>query len=263
MSSIVRLPSLVFAFVVAAAPATAVTINFLNVAVTENFNSLAATETSSTLPVGWAIRETLAFANTSYTPGTGSSTTGDTYSFGADGNSERALGTLQSGSLVSTIGTVVTNLTGSAITSLTISYFGEQWRLGSVSAGRTDQLDFGYSTDATGLGTIGALWTEVNALDFVAPIIAGVGALDGNLAANRRAISFTITGLNIASGADFWLRWTDFNAAGADDGLAIDDFSITAAGSQGVPDQLPLTFAAVLVAALFLTARRHGNLRCR
>jgi hypothetical protein len=33
--------------------------------------------------------------------------------------------------------------------------------------------------------------------------------------------------LAIANGASFWIRWTDFNANGSDDGLAIDDFSLT------------------------------------
>ena len=29
--------------------------------------------------------------------------------------------------------------------------------------------------------------------------------------------------------ATFWIRWTDFNVFQADDGLAVDDFSLTAA----------------------------------
>jgi hypothetical protein len=43
--------------------------------------------------------------------------------------------------------------------------------------------------------------------------------LDGNAAANRTAISFTITGLSIPNGATFYIRWLSFDAAGADDGL--------------------------------------------
>src|SRR5581483_11794474 len=132
--------------------------------------------------------------------------------------------TLRSGNLVSTIGASYTNNTGATITSLLISYTGEQWRLGSV--GRTDQLDFQISTDATSLTT--GTWTDVNALDFIAPVQTGAtGGLDGNSAANRTAISSTISGLNIANGAGFWIRWTDFDATGADDGLAVDDFCLT------------------------------------
>jgi hypothetical protein len=51
--------------------------------------------------------------------------------------------------------------------------------------------------------------------------------LDGNAAANRTLISYTITGLNIPDGTTFWIKWADFNAVLADDGLAVDDFSIT------------------------------------
>src|SRR5262249_25564176 len=43
-------------------------------------------------------------------------------------------------------------------------------------------------------------------------------------------LNSNITGLNIPAGATFWIRWTDVDATGADDGLAIDDFSITANG---------------------------------
>jgi hypothetical protein len=54
-----------------------------------------------------------------------------------------------------------------------------------------------------------------------------LGALNGNSAANRTAISSSITSLSIAIGATFWIRWTDLNASGSDDGLSVDDFSLT------------------------------------
>src|SRR5262249_36532885 len=153
-------------------------------------------------------------ANTTYTAGTGSSTTGDTYSFGATSSTDRAFGGLQSGSLIPTIGACFTNNTGIAITSLAIAYTGEQWRLRAT--GRADRIDFQYSTNATSLTT--GTWIDVDTLDFSSPITTGTtGALDGNAAANRTAISNTITGLNIPDGATFFIRWTDFNAAGADD----------------------------------------------
>src|SRR5262249_13180443 len=180
---------------------------------------LANAGTSSVVPPGWDFAEAGTNANTIYTAGTGSGTAGDTYSFGSSGSSERAFGGLQSGTLIPTIGASFTNNTGVTITSLQISYTGEQWRLGT--AGRADRIDFQYSTDATSLTT--GTWTDVDQLDFSSPVTAGsVGALDGNAAANRAAISFTITGLSIANGATFFIRWLDFNASGADDGLAVD-----------------------------------------
>src|SRR5262249_41187409 len=59
------------------------------------------------------------------------------------------------------------------------------------------------------------------------------GALDGNAAANRTSINATITGLNIANGATFWIRWSSIDAGSSDDGLAVDDFCLN---PQGVPD---------------------------
>jgi hypothetical protein len=119
----------------------------------------------------------------------------------------------------------IQNNSGSAITGFTISYIGEQWRLGATF--REDRMDFQFSTDATGLAA--GTWTDVNALDFVAPIISPpTGPLDGNASPNRVSINGTIGGISVANGSTIWFRWTDFNAAGSDDGLAIDDFSLTA-----------------------------------
>ncbi|HZS05328.1 MAG TPA: Calx-beta domain-containing protein [Blastocatellia bacterium] len=53
------------------------------------------------------------------------------------------------------------------------------------------------------------------------------GAKDGNNASNRANVSATITGIVIPPGATFFIRWLDFDASGSDDGLAVDDFSIT------------------------------------
>jgi hypothetical protein len=214
-------------------------------AYTQNFNTLSNTAGSTTnesLPTGWYITESGGGArdNDQYAVDTGGSTTGDTYSYGAAGNTDRALGGLQSGTLIPTIGAQFTNNTGGTITSLDIAYTGEQWRIGNTAAARDDRLDFQISTNATNLcgadsGPCAGTYTDVNALDFTNPIkTAGTaGALDGNNAANRTAISATIPSLSIPNGATFWIRWNDLNASGADDGLAVDDFSITPQGSGG------------------------------
>lgn len=202
-----------------------ISLTTLGVAYTQNFDTLAPSGTSSTVPNGWDFLESDTSANTLYTGGNGSSNTGDTYSLGFSGSTpERAFGGLQSGSLNTTVGANFANNTGSTLGELTISYTGEQWRLGAT--GRADRLDFQYSLNATSLGT--GTWTDYNALDFVAPNSTGtVGALDGNLAANRVALTATLTGLNIPNGATFWIRWSDFNASSNDDALGVDDFSLT------------------------------------
>lgn len=200
---------------------------------TQNFDSLASTGTSSTAPNGWAFSESGTSANTTYTAGTGSSSTGDTYSFGSASSTERAFGGLQSGSLIPTIGASFTNNTGATITSLLISYTGEQWRLGASGRG-ADRIDFQYSTDATGLTN--GTWTDVDTLDFSSPNLTPPGGLlDGNAAGNRTAITSTISSLNIPNGATFWIRWNDFNATNSDDALAVDDFGLTPQGTVVQP----------------------------
>src|ERR1051325_2425570 len=176
------------------AAGTPVSLTAVGVAYTQDFNTLANTGTSSTVPTGWAFSETGTAANTTYTAGTGSGNAGDTYSFGAASNTERAFGGLQSGALIPTIGACFTNNTGGSVTSLVISYTGEQWRLGT--AGRADRIDFQYSTNATSLTT--GTWIDVDSLDFSSPVTTGpLGALDGNSSANRTNISFTIPNLTI------------------------------------------------------------------
>ena len=102
---------------------------------------------------------------------------------GPAGNAERAFGGLRSGSLVPLIGAQFTNNTGGTITSLAVSYTGEQWRLGQNTTGRSaDRLDFQFSTDAASLTT--GTWVDYDSLDFSSPVVAGtVGALNGNVAA--------------------------------------------------------------------------------
>ena len=174
---------------------------------------------------GWYFSESGTNNNTTITAGTGSSAIGDTYNFGSASAADRTLGGLQSGTLNPTVGFYVTNNTGSPITALAISYTGEQWRLGTLA--RPDRLDFQYSTNATSLSN--GTWTDVDALDFTAPVTGGtIGALDGNLSTNQTAISFAIVSLNIGNSTTFFIRWNDFNATGADDGLGVDDFSFIA-----------------------------------
>src|SRR5688572_5667598 len=85
----------------------------------QDFNTLASTGTSSTMPAGWLFAETLANGNTIYTAGTGSGNAGDTYSFGSASSSDRALGGLQSGTLLPTIGAAFINNSGNTINSIT------------------------------------------------------------------------------------------------------------------------------------------------
>ncbi|HEY1136325.1 MAG TPA: Calx-beta domain-containing protein [Xanthomonadaceae bacterium] len=216
----------------ACAPALAQNIQLTGGTYTQDFDTLsntAGSTTNSTLPTGWLLTEAGGGArdNEQYAVDTGSSNTGDTFSYGAAGSTERAFGSLRSGTLIATIGACFNNATGNTLTSFNVAFTGEQWRLGT--AARTDRIDFQYSLDATSLTT--GTWTDVDTLDFTTPNTATTGAKDGNATANRTAISASIGSVAIANGAVFCLRWNDVDASGADDGLAIDDVSITVGGS--------------------------------
>lgn len=199
--------------------------------------------------------------NEKYSADTGNSNTGDTYSYGATASTERALGSLRSGTLVSTFGAEFINNTGASISRLDIAFTGELWRLGTAS--RTDKLTFQYSTDASSLTT--GTYLDFSALDFVTPNTTGTGAKNGNDAANAMAISATIAGLDIAANSSFWIRWSDTDASGADDGLAIDNFSLTARGAVvpaalAVPEPGSLALAGIALVGLLSTPRPQPTL---
>jgi hypothetical protein len=243
--------SLVSALIAAGVlPVAAITITQFNATYSENFDTLAKSGSSGVLPADWSLLESGSGADGAYAASTGSASTGNSYSFGASSAEDRALGAVRSSSLQSSWGVVIWNQTGGVISELAIQYFGEQWRLGAL--GRQDRLEFSYSLDATSLAS--GTWAGVSALDFLSPTTAGtVGALDGNAESNRQLIAHHLTGLSVASGSSLWLRWVDIDAAGADDGLAIDDFSIQAVrtgGVQGVPESMSVLPLGIILGLL-------------
>lgn len=178
---------------------------------------------SSTL-LGWWFHETGSGANATMTAGIGSSTAGDTYNFGTTNVSNRKLGSVLSGSLVSRFGAMFTNSSSTAITNISIAYTGVTWRVGTAS--RVDRLDFQYSTNATWVGDTGATWTDFDALDYT-----NNGASTGSGSElQTRAISNNITSLNIPNGGRIWIRWVDTDASSADDGMGIDGLSLVPSG---------------------------------
>ena len=258
-----RLFLLALAGASAVARLSALTLTAPGLAATENFDSLGLVA-GSTLPAGWELNETGSSANTAYGVGNGSSSTGNTYSFGATGDSDRALGALRTSGVASMFGTVIVNLTGTTLTGLGFEYTGEQWRLGAT--GRTDRLDFSYSLDATSL--LDGTWVDFDPLDFLSPLTTGAtGAVDGNLPENRTTLSQTLDGFALAPGAGLWIRWTDFDATGSDDGLAIDDFAVRGIAATppvpvpaAVPESLPTgPVAALLLAGLAVSRRWRGR----
>ncbi len=225
-----------------------ISVTSLTTAYSQNFDSLAVTGTSSVTPFGWLFSESGTNANTTYTADNGGVNSGNTYSYGSTSGPDRAFGALLSGSLTSTLGAYFINNSGGIITSITLNYYGERWRLGANS--RSDSLLFQYSTNATSLTS--GTYTTVNQLSYGAPASsATVGPLDGNASANRTYTTYTIPNLSIPVGSTFYFRWNDYNATGADDGLAIDDVTINFNGNVQQPCVAPtaqptaLTFSNV------------------
>lgn len=213
-------------------------ITSLGTAYTQNFDGLptsgtANAQSGSIFSSGWSFLEAGTNANLTFSAGTGSSTTGDTYSFGVAGVnalSDRAFGMLQSGSLSSIIGFKFTNNTGSTITSLTIGYTGEVWRLNSGG----DNLACSYQISDVALNAATG-WTVVAGLAFSTPVTGTAAAVDGNNSSNRTVISpVTISGLNIPNGTTVTFRWVDGTTTSSA-GMGIDDFSITANGTAPSP----------------------------
>lgn len=221
---------------------------------TQDFDTLpylGSVNVKVTLPDYWTFSEAGSNADEIYAASTGIDATGGTYSYGSNlsfSRRDRAFGSLRNAACVSTFGASFTNNVGVGTIDISISYIGEQWRLGTTD--RTDRLNFQYSTNATSITT--GTWVDFDALDFMAPTTTGTfGAIDGNADENRTGILGTISSVSVADGATFWIRWSDFDATNADDGLAVDDFTIIA-----IPE--PTTGALVVLGLAVICRRRRS-----
>ncbi len=194
----------------------------------QDFNTLSNTTatTNTTLPSGWIILEKGASTrnNTAYTGDTGASNSGDTYSIGATAGTERALGSLRSGTLSPLFGVSFQNNTSATITSMNVSYHGETWRVATIN--RSDSIKFEYAIGATSIDTVNGTWVRVPELDYINPGQAAL-ATTGGTEIHSATVTFTLTGLNIPAGTTFYFRFNDANATGADDMVGIDDFQIS------------------------------------
>lgn len=203
-----------------------------NLTYTQNFNTLSANGGSGLVPAGIGFFEGGADASTVYVTGNGSSSSANTYSFGATNSTDRAFGSLQSTTINPYVGGCFTNNTGGVLSGFSVSYDGEMWRLGKTG-GPADRLDFQYSKTATNLGN--GTWIDVNAADFTSPVTSGtVGAINGNVSPNRTAgINATVTGMTVANGASFYVRWLDYNlTTRVQDGLAVDNLTLVATAAS-------------------------------
>lgn len=221
-----------------------ISIQNLNTPYYEHFDSLSITGTSSNMIAGWLFSEAGTNANGLYGAGTGSSNTGDTYSFGPAGVRERALGSLSSGTLQSTFGAYFVNNTTSFITSVNISFMMEQWRRGGNRT-TADSSIFSFGINNGNLR--GGTYNRVSALDLFSRVLGGTGgAVNGNDTAFRRWYEHTIN-LVMLPGDTLYIKWEDRQLTGGtgsgNDGLAIDSFTLTAFGSGIAPVQNVVNFS--------------------
>lgn len=205
----------------------------------QDFNTLASTGTA----IPWTDNTTISgwyASRVVYNSGNGGSNAGALYSFGSTGSPDRALGSIGSGSTGTVFyGARFVNNTGSTITSLKISYKGEQWRNGGVAAVQT--VNFAYQTGTTVTSLTGGTWSAVSSLNLNSPVTGTTAAaLDGNLPDNSVVVNYTIHGLNIPAGDEIMVRWEDIDHSGADHGLGIDSFFIEA-NPQDLVAPVPVT----------------------
>lgn len=219
-----------------------VSLTTLGTPYTQSFDSLPASGSAtwtnnSTIP-GWFHART--GTGTTIVANNGSSNAGNLYSYGTGTATDRALGSVGSGNAaVGNLfwGVRLQNNTGATITALDVSYTGEQWRNSSAAA---QTVAFSYlvgSPTVTGtLAEFQSAGVAVASLDFTGPITGGAAvALDGNLAANRVTLTFSIGGLSIPNGTEVMLRWSDQDHASFDHGLSVDDFAVTPQGGVVTP----------------------------
>jgi uncharacterized repeat protein (TIGR01451 family) len=117
------------------------------------------------------------------------------------------------------------NDTGTTITQLDISY--TVWVYNNES--RANSLDFAYSSD-------NLTYTDVPALDFTTP-----EAADGSPVWTDTFRSTSISGVNIANGDYFYLRWRgdDVSGSGSRDEYGIDDIQVTLAQEFSITKTAP------------------------
>ncbi len=170
--------------------------------------------------IGWTASSTTAVYNGK---GTGSGNTGGFWGYNVTGNTgtENSLGALSSGSNTHTYTISFTNNSGSTITSLTMSWDYEQWRYGGSNTS---------GWDCSGTGQLASNST-LNGKDFSG--VAGTAGATGGL--TTAVTSFTLTGLSITNGQSFGISWVTTNLTGTDNGVAIDNFLLSASGGSSTP----------------------------
>lgn len=230
-----------------------IVITEFNIAVTENFDSLPSTGTTSgALPAGWSFAESGISADSLYGVSTGSAAGAGAYDYGSSGSSDRALGMQrQTGSnTAAEIFAQFQNATGAVIPAFEITYRSEQWRVGGLRELRQDFVQVHYRVND-------GPWIYAGAG------LAGRSSIVswslGPAASNGNSRFYNCSGSiapNIGPGDTLWLRWSDVDSgAGLHDGLAVDNFSITAVPE--IEEQVSLACGFLIVVGTLMRRARY------
>ncbi len=214
--------------------------------VTQNFDGMAAT---TTLPSNWRMHASTASptwsgASSSLTQqaSLSSPTTGGTYNFGSS-TTERAAGAMTSSGFASPNSLVgfFQNTNAANLTSLTISYDAERYRINTAAA----SVQFFYSLN-------GSTWLPITAGDVAASSFpTGTSAYNFASGTIVNITGISITGLSIANNSTIYLRWNINTTGGNSQGIAIDNVSITAAFAAPTSSSSGVTVGASLEPASF------------
>lgn len=150
-------------------------------------------------------------------------------------------------------GVAFQNNTGIDLTSFTLGYIGQQWRI--TTSGPTT-LTVSYQFGNLMGDLLSGTWTPIPSLTFTSPNsnAASNTNVDGTLPANSQIFTPVTVTDNWVAGTQLWIRFTVENSPGFSQGLAIDDFVFSA-----IPEpQLPVLLA--LLAVIFFATMRKLRL---
>ena len=237
----------------------------------QDFNSLATTGTADTWAnnltlAGWFLYTGGGTAITTYAAGTGSSSTGSFYSFGAASSTDRAFGGVgsggtyfgspASGAVGGYMAVALTNTTSDAFSSITISFDGEQWRNGGNTSAQTMVLQYGFGTTFSSVSS----WIEPDGtFNWTSPVTGSTAAaVDGTTAGQVPDVGGTLS-VDFEPGDTLWFRWVELNDPGNDHGLAIDNLSITTPSETPEPSSIALAMAGGLFGMMVICRRQAAR----
>ncbi|HVZ24693.1 MAG TPA: hypothetical protein VG842_01485, partial [Sediminibacterium sp.] len=195
--------------------------------------------------------------NAVFQAGTGSGTGQGAYSLGSAGATERALGSLASGSGIYAFGLILSNRTGKLLTNCTIQFTAEQWRKGG--SGSLNTWQFSYQLGQISGINIGQVIKEPagNFSSIQASIESG--SQNGNLPANRQNYTILLKSINWQPGQELLLRWDDADDSGSDDLMALDDFMFIADNDPVPPIAEEMKLLKITDSSFLLQAPIHSN----